>query len=152
MGSPVSPVVANLYMESFEEEALSTARNPIIKFTSEVEEENRLSFLDTCINIKDDGSTSITVCRKPTHTYQYLNFHSNHPLTHKRSVVNTLFKRTEMITEETDKKLEIDHIKNALRSNGYAEWMLHLPRFRPGRKDENERKISIGIPYIKANS
>ena len=28
MGSPVSPIVANLYMESFEEEALSTARNP----------------------------------------------------------------------------------------------------------------------------
>ena len=27
MGSPVSPIVANLYMESFEEEALSTARN-----------------------------------------------------------------------------------------------------------------------------
>ena len=26
MGSPVSPIVANLYMESFEEEALSTAR------------------------------------------------------------------------------------------------------------------------------
>ena len=57
-----------------------------------------------------------------------------------------------MITEETDKKMEIDHIKNALRSNGYPEWMLHPPRFRPGRKDENKRKISIGIPYIKGLS
>ena len=28
MGSPVSPVVANLYMESFEEKALTTASNP----------------------------------------------------------------------------------------------------------------------------
>ena len=74
MGSPVSQIVANLYMESFEEEALSTARNPPslwfryvddtmtkihpyhideftehlnqmdpnIKFTSEIEEENKL--------------------------------------------------------------------------------------------------------------
>ena len=126
--------------------------DPNIKFTSEIEEENKLPFLDTCINIKDDGSTSITVYRKPTHTDQYLNFHSNHPLTHKRSVVKTLFKRTEMITEETEKKKEIDHVKNALRSNGYPEWMLHLPRLRPGKKDENERKISIGIPYIKGIS
>ena len=53
----------------------------------------------------------------------------------------------------TDKKLEIDHhIKNALKSNGYPEWMLNFPRFIPGRKDENERKISIGIPYIKGIS
>ena len=126
--------------------------DPNIKFTSEVEEENKLPFLDKCINIKDDDRTSITVYRKPTHTDQYLNFHSNHPLAHKRSVVKTLFKRTEMITEETDRKLEIDYIKNALRSNGYPEWMLHLPRFRPGKKDENERKISIGIPYIKGIS
>ena len=82
MGSPVSLIVANLYLKSFEEEALSTGRNPLslwfryvddsmikthqyhideftehlnqmdpnIKFTSEVEEENK--FLDTCINIK----------------------------------------------------------------------------------------------------
>jgi len=28
MGSPVSPIVANLYMEHFEREALDTARNP----------------------------------------------------------------------------------------------------------------------------
>ena len=75
-----------------------------IKFTSEAEEENKLPFLDTCINIRDDGSTLITVYRKPTNTNQYLNFHSNHPLNHKRSVVKTVFERTEMITEETDKK------------------------------------------------
>ena len=28
MGSPVSPIVANLFMESFEKDALETARNP----------------------------------------------------------------------------------------------------------------------------
>ena len=103
----------------------------------------------TCINIKDDGSTSITVYRKPTHTDQYLNFHSYHPLTHKRSVVKTLLKHTGMITEETDKKLEIDHIRNALRSNGYPESMLHLTRFRPGRKDEMKERSVLGYPILK---
>ena len=28
MGSPVSPIVANLYMESFEDRALTSAENP----------------------------------------------------------------------------------------------------------------------------
>ena len=53
-----------------------------------------------------------------------------------------------MITEETDKKMEIDHIKNALRSNGYPEWMLHLPRMRPGGTDENERSV-LGYLILK---
>ena len=55
-----------------------------------------------------------------------------------------------MITEETDKKMEIDHIKNALRSNGYPEWMLHPPRFRPGRKDKKIKERSVlGYPILK---
>ena len=106
MGSPVhvSPIVANLYMEHFEQQALSTTpvppsiwfRNvddtfsklkvydidqftdhlnsldPNIKFASKQEQEGHLPFLDTCVNILDDGSIRVTVYRKPTHTDQYI--------------------------------------------------------------------------------
>ncbi len=98
MGSPVSAVVANLYMEFFEEEALNSARvlwkryvddtfcivkkgsekhsldhlNSVrlsIKFTMESEEDSKLPFLDCLLKRESDGMLTSTVYRKPTHTH-----------------------------------------------------------------------------------
>ena len=105
IGSPVSPIVANLYMEYLEQKALSTAPHPhrfwhryvddtfvihkeankqgflqhinsvdpAIKFTVGDNKENgSIPFFDTIVKPEDNGSLSITVYRKPTHTDQYL--------------------------------------------------------------------------------
>ena len=95
MGAPISPGVADLTMEDFEEDTLNAApihlrpkvwyrymddtftilhqamidtftkflnsRNPHIQFTIEPEIDNKLPFLDTCINLQDDGSLTTTV-------------------------------------------------------------------------------------------
>ena len=45
-----------------------------------VKVERELAFLDMWTMVETDGSISIKVIRKETHTNQYLNFGSNHPL------------------------------------------------------------------------
>ena len=189
MGSPISPVVANLYMEQFESRALDTAPTPPtmwyryvddtmakihenaidsfsehlnsigqhIQFTSEQEKDGRIPFLDTCVSINQDGSTKISVYRKPTHTDQYLNFHSNHHLQHKRAVVNTLMLRAQtLVTESDDRTRETQHVKQALKMNNYPEWMLTIPHPKSTTEDteepQNEKKIYASTPYIKGIS
>ena len=86
-----------------------------IKFTIEKETDNRLPFLDTLIKRNDDGSIYILVYRKPTHTDQYLNFHSNHQVSAKESVVSALFTRADnIISEPTDLRTENERIIKVL--------------------------------------
>ena len=102
MGSPLSPVVANLYMEAFEGVITLTpklwlryvddtfviwshsssslekfhshlnAQNPSIQFTMEEESEGRVSFLDVMVERGGDSKITTTIYRKPTHTDRYL--------------------------------------------------------------------------------
>ena len=142
MGSPLSPIAVDLYMEWLEGQAIPTAPlnctpklwtryvddileiikkgetdkltahlNQIdptgsIKFTHEEEKEGSIPFLDTIIIRKPGGSTKLSIYRKlePTHTNQYLQFDSHHPLHQQLGVVRTLLDRKDaIVTEEEDK-------------------------------------------------
>ena len=83
-----------------------------IKLTIEPEQNNKLPFLDLCMHVLDDASTKLnTIYRKPTHTEQYLDFLSHHPLTHKRSVVRTLTEgANQYVTTDENRKAELAHI------------------------------------------
>ena len=114
MGSPVSPIAANMFMKALEQKSIATAHmdcraklwlryvddvleivrkdivqkltdhiktideSESIRFTYEEETEGKLPFLDTLIVKKEDGTVKLLVYRKPTHTYQYLNYKSHH--------------------------------------------------------------------------
>ncbi len=96
-----------------------------MKFTTEGEESNGLTFLDTNTIRREDGSLKVTIYRKPTHTDQYLHFSSNHLLQHKLGVVQTLHHRAKsVITEEEDCERELSHVKSALGHCGYPDWAI----------------------------
>ena len=65
--------------------------DPAIKFTVEDNKEDGfISFLNTIVRLESDGTLSITVYRKPTHTDQDLQWDSHHHLSAKFSVIYTL--------------------------------------------------------------
>ena len=122
MGSPLSPIIANSYMEAFEEKAINTSPfvddtfviikktqkeslishiNSIdekIQFTMEdSREDGSMPFLDTLVTPCSEGNLSTRVYRKPTHTDLYLQWDSHHTIAAKYSVVGTLHHRAKAI-------------------------------------------------------
>ncbi|KAI8484112.1 hypothetical protein Bbelb_382300 [Branchiostoma belcheri] len=98
--------------------------------------------------------------RKPTHTDQYLDFNSHHPLEQKLGVIRTLFHRADtIITSDEAKSKEHSHLKNALNKCGYRTWTFNKalqptdkskkPRSKPLDK---KNTTNITIPYIEGVS
>jgi len=73
---------------------------------------------------KPDDSVKLLVYCKKTHTDQYFHFTSHHPVQHKLGVIRTLLDRCEdIVTEIDDKKMEEEHIIDALTKCGYPKWL-----------------------------
>ena len=175
MGSPVSPIVANLYMEYLEQKALSTAPHPskfwcryvddtfvihkeankqgslqhinsvdpAIRFTVEDnKEDGSIPFLDTIVKPEVDGSLSITVYRKPTHTDQYLQRDSHHHLSAKFSVIQTLSHRASTMCSNPELlQKEKEHLRKALTNCKYPKWALDKVEKRLNR---SSRQVNDG--------
>ncbi|XP_072019530.1 uncharacterized protein [Amphiura filiformis] len=131
-----------------------------IKFTFEQESQGSLPFLDTLIVKKDDGTVKLLVYRKPTHTDQYLNYQSHHPLHQKLGVIRTLYNRKDsVVTEEEDKVEEEEKVNEALRTCGYPDWTFkkvkdQLQCVKPKKvnkktDDKTRSKGMVVLPYVK---
>ncbi|KAI8511634.1 hypothetical protein Bbelb_107340 [Branchiostoma belcheri] len=128
--------------------------DPDIKFTTEEEQNRSLPFLDTLTVIQEDGSLQIRIYRKPTHTDQYLNFDSNHPLDHKLGVIRTLFHRANtIVSDPQDLETEKSHLTQALKTCGYPQWAINKatcpkpPNTKPSAGTKS--KGLVVLPYIK---
>ena len=94
--------------------------DPAIRFTVEDnKEDGSIPFLDTIVKPEVDGSLSITVYRKPTHTDQYLQWDSNHHLSAKVSVIQTLSHRASTVCSNPEllQKKRITSGKLSLNAN-----------------------------------
>ena len=100
--------------------------DPAIKFTVEDnKEDGSIPFLDTIVKPEEDGSLSITVYRKLTHTDQYLQWDSHHNLSAKFSVINTLSHRAQTVCSNPELlKQEKEHLRRALTKCKYPKWAL----------------------------
>ena len=129
-------------------------QHPRIKFTTEVEEDKKIAFLDTLVHILPDGETKITIYRKATHTDQYLDFQSNHHVKQKIGIISTFKHRIEkLISKDEDKQLELTHVKKALKRCGHPNWALNRKKRTKNNKEEKvERRGKVVIPYIKGTS
>ena len=197
MGSPISPIVANLCMGVFEERALGCyngvrprlwlryvedtfviletnetsrfldhlkSQNVNIKFTQEQCTNNLLPFLECLVKINSDGSLSTRVYRKPTHTDQYLQFSSHHPLIHKLGVIRTLEHRANTLISHPDEvEKEKEHIRKASNLCGYPSWAFQTASSSSQRDHQRQgqeqrtgpsglRNIRITIPYVTSVS
>ena len=97
----------------------------------------------------------MSVYRKVTHTDQYLQFQSYHPLNQKLGVVKTLYHRANtIITKKSDKDEEHQHLRQALNVCGYKDWAINKalkPKSEvispPKQPGDTKHKVSVTIPY-----
>ena len=135
MGSPLGPVLANIFMAVLEITIIPSLGNYLqnwkrfvddtfafvlpfnenIQFTFEMEEENKLAFLNVMVIRNTNDIINTTVYRKPTNTDIYINWHSHSPLPWKKTTANVLIQREIKIC--SDKKFldeELNLIKHSL--------------------------------------
>ena len=149
MGSPVSVVVAEIVMQSIEEQALATETLPLwlryvddtitavhenkidefhehlneqntnIQCTKEIEENDKIPLLD-CLVTRENNTLRTTVYRKPTHSDRLLDQTSYNPTSHKATTVRTLTRRAQIVSD-SDNSLtdEIKHLNTVFAKNNY---------------------------------
>ena len=142
-----------IYVDSFLEHLNN--QHERINFTSELQQRNRLAFLDSLTHVLPDKTTKKTIFRKATHTDQYLDFNSNHHIKQKIGIISSFEHRIDtIITTEEDKKKERNHVKKALKRCGHPNWTLNRKKKQNKNKEDEkvERRGRIVLPYIKGTS
>ena len=93
-----------------------------------------------------DGTLSITVYRKPTHTDQYLQWDSHHHLSAKFSVIHTLSHRASTVCSKPEwLQQEKGHLRKALTKCKYPKWALDKVEKRLNR---STRQVSGGVLQV----
>ena len=101
--------------------------DPAIKFTvDDLQGNGAIPFLDTLVTLQADGSLSIIVYQKPTHTDQYLQWDSHHSLSAKYSVIGTLTHRAKTVCTNPDLlDKEVKHLREVMGKYKYPNWAMN---------------------------
>ena len=98
-------------------------QHPSITFTSEIERDGKLPYLDIDI-FRFQGKFSTSVYRKPTFTGLFTNFHSFIPLTCKPYLVSCLIHRIfNLCSSYENFHTQLEVVRNLLKLNGFSSHM-----------------------------
>ena len=153
MGSPLGPLLANIFIISLEEKVLPNVSNYLcywkryvddtyayvvpekidfilkelnsdylnIKFTYELEENNKITFLDVLINRISFNEIETSVYRKKSKTDIYINWYS-HALRKLRTLRNLITRAKNISSTEDLLNHEIKHLKTVFCNiNGFPK-------------------------------
>jgi hypothetical protein len=165
-GSPLSPVIANFYMEDYENAALESA--PLIprclfhyvddafviwehgpeKLKDFVHHLNSIhQSIQFSMETEIEGHLPFLDLDiysrpdgKPTHTTLYLNAKSHHHPCNKQAVLSTLIHRARALCDEDSLQAELLFLKDVFKKNGYNDRQIHraLNRRPPLTQPNNE--------------
>ena len=124
-------------------------QDPHIQFTVEdPSQEGTLPFLDTLVAPGPNNTLITIVNRRPTHTDQYLHWDSNHFITAKHNVDNTLAHRAKIVfTNQESLHKELNHISKALQACHFLPWGLkQLQHKFETKNNSNQETRSMDNP------
>ncbi|XP_062710777.1 uncharacterized protein LOC134288874 [Aedes albopictus] len=182
MGSPLSPILADIVMENLLTRALRTANilpqfirkyvddlflvlhkdqvnavldvfntmNPRIVFTSEVEVNCQLPFLDLLVIRLPDGTIKTDWYTKPIASGRILNFFSFHSMDQKLSVARNFIDRVRSLSTTRSSEQQEQLIHTHLRKNDYPSALINRLLRQTQRIDTPDKPtIYRSIPYIQ---
>lgn len=188
MGAPLSPVLADLIMETLEEKQLANldfnlpffyryvddivscipedriestltllnSFHPRLQFTTELENNDRLSFLDVLI-IRDNNVLHTNWYRKPTWSGRILNYRSHHSESQKIAMVFNLVDKALQLSHEKYHDENLTLVKSTLTNNLYPKKFIE--RYIKKRlnfytnntqkeKPDTENNVYVAIPFV----
>ncbi|XP_071580549.1 uncharacterized protein [Temnothorax nylanderi] len=150
MGSPLSPIIADITLQDIEEKAIPllpfhvtvfrryvddvimaappeffdrilqifNSFHQRLQFTLEISVNNTLNFLDVIVIVRENKFI-FDWYHKPTFSGRYLNYHSHHPISHKRGVIYGLVDKIVLISHPQFHRKNFNLIIQILLDNGY---------------------------------
>ena len=134
------------------------SRHSNMTFTYEVEEDNKLSFLDVLVS-REEGKFNTSLYRKPTFSGLYTNFNSYVATEYKKGLISCLLFRAFSFSMNWSKfHAEVIFLKDLFRKNLYPEFFIDkcIKIFITRKITKNDitdpaqekKKVVISLPFL----
>ncbi len=132
--------------------------NENIQFTIEIENDNRIAFLDIWLIRSEDGTIKTDWHHKETWSGRYLHFDSHLPFNYKRNTIKILADRIITLADSEFHQKNFELVAKVLMDNRYPKKLiwntitksLENITTNKNKKEEEERtKKYIAIPYVR---